>query len=143
MEPFTAANERYIIGAGKTYAVKSTGGSSTITCTSTTTGAHTGDTAFVGAYDRSYQGRDSRGAHCHSISFSYSPPYYGLTLIRANTELKSLPPKSVMFSDRTLPLSRFTSGDGRLFSARKSIEKGGSNSISSQTSSSAGIHYHG
>ena len=140
---FTAANERYIIGAGKTYAVKSTGGSSTITCTSTTAGVHTGDTAFVGAYDRSYQGRNSRGAHYHSISFSYSPPYYGLTLIRANTELKSLPPKSVMFSDRTLPLLRLEDGDGRLFSARKSIKKGGSNSISSQTSSSAGTHYHG
>ena len=140
---FTAANERYIIGAGKTYAVKSTGGSSTITCTSTTTGAHTGDTGRVGMKDKSYQGRNYRGAHCHSISFSYSPPYYGLTLIRANTELESLPPKSVMFSDRTLPLLRLEDGDGRLFSARKSIEKGGSNSISSQTSSSAGIHYHG
>ena len=140
---FTAANERYIIGAGKTYAVKSTGGSSTITCTSTTTGAHTGSTGRAGMKDRSYRGLNSRGAHCHSISFSYSPPYYGLTLIRANTELKSLPPKSVMFSDRTLPLLRLEDGDGRLFSARKSIGKGGSNSISSQTSSSAGIHYHG
>lgn len=141
---FTAANGRFIVGAGKTYAVKSTGGTSSITtASSTSAGAHSGPTFLTGRSSGSASGKYVAGSHSHLVSFNYTPPYYGLTLIKANTELNRLPSKSIMFSDKTLPLSRFTNGDGKLFLAHSVIGAGGSNLIGATTSSSAGNHVHG
>ncbi len=145
---FTAANGRFIVGAGKTYAVKSTGGTSSITtASSTTAGAHQGDYDYnikTGSRNIRGGGQDTTGSHSHLVNFNYTPPYYGLTLIKANAELNRLPPKSIMFSDKTLPLlSMFTSGNGKLFSARNVIGSGGSNSIPALTSTYAGDHFHG
>jgi len=140
---FTAADNKFIVGAGGAYAVKSTGGGASITASSTSAGAHSGPVFKTGIGFGSARGMNVAGSHSHLVSFNYTPPYYGLTLIKANTELNRLPSKSIVFSDKTLPLSRFTNGDGKLFLAHSVIGAGGSNLIGATTSSSAGNHVHG
>jgi hypothetical protein len=146
---FTDADERFIIGAGNTYAVGATGGSESITtAASDTQGVHTGSTAsgFVGSSNsaNNFHGEKSAGGHTHTLTYNYTPPYYGLRLIKADSDLLFLPAKAVMFSGASLNgLTRFSSGDGKLFSPRSSIGAGGSNTISGFTSTSSGSHHHG
>jgi hypothetical protein len=146
---FTDADGRFIIGAGKTYAVGATGGSTSITtAASDTQGVHTGSTAsgFVGSSNsaNNFHGEKSAGGHTHTLTYNYTPPYYGLRLIKADSDLLFLPAKAVMFSGASLNgLTRFSSGDGKLFSPRSSIGAGGSNTISGFTSTSSGSHHHG
>lgn len=144
---FTDADGRFIIGAGKTYAVGATGGSTSITTNaSDSQGAHTGATEKSEDFGsmRFYTGTGSAGAHVHTLTYNYTPPYYGLRLIKADSELSQLPAKAVMFAGETLSgITRFSSGDGKLFASQSSIGAGGSNTISAGTnSSSAGAHKH-
>lgn len=142
---FTAANGRFIVGAGKTYAVKSTGGSSAkMTFESTSNGAHTGKR--FQAHHREYDkgGENTAGSHSHTISFNYTPKYYGLSLIKSVAINPTLPPQAIMFADCTMPgLTRFTDGDGMMFVANNSIGSGGSNIINPLTSTTSGQHTHG
>lgn len=144
---FTSADGKFIIGAGNTYAVAATGGNTSITTSdSDSQGAHTGYTAAVdlGNSGAARTGTSSGGAHTHTLTYTYEPPYYGLRLIKANAEIDQLPAKAVMLSGTTISgLTRFSSGDGKYFSARSSIGAGGSNTISGFTSSSDGAHAHG
>lgn len=143
---FTEANGKFIVGAGGTYAVKSSGGATpSITLQSTSNGAHTGPLVFCAAwYSYPYRGENSAGSHSHTISFNYTPPYYGLSLIKSVSNNKVLPPKTIMFADKAMPgLTRFTNGDGMMFVADSSIRSGGSNTINAITSTNNGTHAHG
>ena len=61
---------RFVVGAGSTYAVNATGGSDSVTLA----------TANIPTHNHSFSGTtNSTGAHTHTINFSYSPDvdYYG------------------------------------------------------------------
>lgn len=142
---FTSADGKFVVGAGNTYAVGATGGATSLTtAVSDTQGAHTG-TSYGCAMGAGFnRGNKEAGAHTHTLTYNYTPPYYGLRLIKSNSELYVLPPKAVMLSGTTLSgLTRFSDGDGKLFSSRASIGAGGSNTISGFNSSSSGSHVHG
>lgn len=142
---FTPADGKFLVGAGNTYAVGASGGSTSVTTNSSDSqGAHTGTSIPTVGSSAPYRGEKSAGAHTHTVSFNYTPPYYGLRLIKSNSELKKLPPKAVMFAGSSMDgLTRFSSGDGKLFSPMSSLGSGGSNSIGAGSSSSDGVHAHG
>ena len=143
---FTAADGKFVVGAGGTYAVGATGGTTSLTTIeSTVQGVHTSTTGACSYnYSPAVSGTKPAGAHSHTLTYTYVPPYYGLRLIKAGSGLTTLPTNAVMFADTSMPgLSRFSSGDGKLFSARASIGAGGNNTINSFTSSSSGSHAHG
>jgi hypothetical protein len=143
---FTDADGRFIIGAGNSYSVGATGGSTSVTTNaSDTQGTHSGSSVYGGAAtDIRVSYTNAAGGHTHTLTFNYEPPYYGLRLIKASSELSELPANAVMFAGNTMSgLTRFSSGDGKLFSARSSIGSGGSNTIGATTSSSDGTHTHG
>ena len=143
---FTSADGKYIIGAGNTYAVGATGGSTSIvTGNSDSQGSHTGSPSFyAGNSSAPKGGSNAAGAHTHTLTYTYEPPYYGLRLIKADSDLSLLPAKAVVFSGTSLSgLSRFSSGDGKLFAPHSSIGAGGSNTISGFDSSNNGDHAHG
>lgn len=142
---FTSANGKFIVGAGDSYSVGATGGSTSVTTgASNSTGAHTGTTFSTGGSSGSARGTLTAGSHSHTLSFNYTPSFYGLALIKSNEELLKLPAKAVMFSGKALSgLSRFSDGDGKLFVANSSVGSGGSNTISGNTSSTGGSHTHG
>jgi hypothetical protein len=146
---FTSADGKFIIGAGNTYAVGASGGNTSLTTgNSDTQGSHNGSSAqnWVGGSgsENNFRGTGTAGGHNHTLTYNYTPPYYGLRLIKADSSLNVLPPKAVMFAGETLAgLARFSSGDGKLFSPRSSIGAGGSNTISGFTSTSSGSHHHG
>lgn len=144
---FTSADGRFLIGAGNTYAVGASGGSLSVTTGgSNNQGAHDGTGSAAGKDDptTTYRGTNTAGSHLHILTYNYTPPYYGLRLIKANTDLYKLPAKTVMFSDATLgALTRFSSGDGKLFSPRSAAGSGGTNTIAGFVSSDSGNHAHG
>lgn len=142
---FTDADGRFIIGAGNTYAVGATGGNTSLTTGgSSAAGSHTGGSFLAGYWNPPYNiGHSAAGTHNHTLTYNYTPPYYGLRLIKANIDLTILPKNAIIFSDISLNnLSRFSSGDGKLFSARSTIGSGGSNTIVGFNSSTSGSHIH-
>lgn len=145
---FTSADGKFIIGAGNTYAVAATGGNTSLTtAASDSAGSHSVASPSTYTYPSGtygIYGSAGAGSHTHTLTYSYEPPYYGLRLIKADSDLSYLPAKAVMFSGSSLSgLSRFSSGDGKLFSSRTSIGAGGSNDVGAGTSSSSGSHAHG
>lgn len=145
---FTSADGRFIVGAGSSYSCDSTGGSTSITTASSDSqGAHTGSTKLQYYFNNDIDtasGENSAGSHNHTLTYDYTPPYYGLRLIKNNANCYTFPAKAVLFAGSSMNgLTRFSSGDGKLFSARSSLGAGGNNTISGFTSSSAGLHQHG
>lgn len=146
---FTSADGKFLIGAGNTYAVGATGGSTSLTTASSDSqGGHSvmSPSTLVRDSASTIEGakKYTAGAHTHTLTYNYTPSYYGLRLIKADSELPTFPPKAVIFSGSSVSgLSRFSSGDGALFSPRSSLGAGGSNSIGATTSSSDGVHSHG
>ena len=143
---FTSADGKYPVGAGSTYAVGATGGSTSITTNaSDSQGSHNGSASFTNNAGTPFEtGKSAAGAHTHTLSFNYEPPFYTLRLIKADSELPQLPANGVVLSASTLSgLTEFTTPEGKILKVAATIGSGGNNTIPAGTSSSIGEHHHG
>jgi len=145
-ERFDSADNRMIVGAGSTYSVGQTGGSTSLSGGTTNSSAHLGNTMNVIAFSSPGGGDVSNvnatDSHSHTWSGSYLPDYQNVVLIKATQEHKTLPSKSiVMTQDNTNPGS-LTSvfEDDRFFRGNSTVSQGNSQSASFSTT---GEHRHG
>ena len=97
---FTSADDKNIIGAGSTYILASTGGSTSVSVSGSTTSTSTHGVANLtvtniggagGSTNTGYNG--SAGAHSHTFSGSgtFDPQYYAMVLMKATSDRAFIP----------------------------------------------------
>lgn len=141
------ADDKYIIGAGDTYAPSATGaGDGDIDLPHTTDGAHmsSGDTYGPDNY---YAGPNTAGGHTHPAMLftSPAPNYTEHKLIKANTDISELPPNACLLKDSSggwANMTRHTPDANRFFKANSTPATGGKESGSVSSAYDAG-HDHG
>ena len=149
---FAAADARYIVGAGDTYAGGATGGGSvaTLSITTSSAGGHVGtqvDPAMRGAAGATTYGGwtgSSYGAHTHDITEAQGvvPNYQDTLLIKADDLYHELPKNAAIFSTSSFNnLNNIYTAD-RLLRANNALGTGGNANATSMTISSAGAHIH-
>jgi len=138
---YTAADGKYIIGAGSTYAVddNGAGGGSQVKNT-TTNGNHTGTGSYADGV--SSAGTSTSGNHNHTLTYTFVPPYQQCYLIKSTGPAAQLPQNGVLFGQADLGLTNIWTA-GNMFKAAAGVGTGGSLTISGITSSSQGNHNHG
>ena len=98
---FTAANARFIVGAGGTTAVGGTGGTGAITPTANTAGSHTGALGSV-VIGGQWHADANNAAHSHSWSaITPGSPYSSFRLIHADLDMLSIPQNVGVFKHTT------------------------------------------
>ena len=138
---YTAADGKYIIGAGSTYAVDDTGaGDGSEVRSTSTNGNHTGSGSYRDA--ASSAGTSTTGNHSHTLTYTFVPPYQQCYLIKSTGPAAQLPQNGVMFGQSNLGLTNIWT-DGYMFKAAAGVGTGGSLTISGITSSAVGNHTHG
>ena len=145
---FSAADGKFIVGAGSTYAVAATGGSATVSASADSGygGLHSGTTHGVydcGLYAASIYGEDdtTSGSHSHSIAATaYTPKKQNMTLIKANNELATVPAQGMFFATSTIAGFSVFSSSSFLFGAASVSETALAKTV---TCSSDGSHNHG
>ena len=138
---YNAADGKYIIGAGSTYAVDDNGaGGGQQVKNTTTNGNHTGS----GSYRRgaSSAGTNNSGNHNHTLTYTFVPPYQQCYLIKSSGPVAQLPQNGVLFGQVDLGLTNVWT-NGYMFKAAAGVGTGGSLTISGITSSAQGNHNHG
>ncbi len=112
---FTDAIGRFIVGAGSTYALGETGGSTSVSGATDTGGSHSGTTpeteqawagaSALGAGPYPYgSSPTAAGGHAHDIDFEYTPEHYQMKLIEAVAAQKVMPADGVLFlNDNSTP----------------------------------------
>lgn len=150
---YTSADNKFIVGAGSSYVVSSTGGSTTVSVSSTssTNGSHTGTTFQTGYKGSIYSGVNSvyaSGNHSHTISASdtVEPTYKTFRLIKAAADIGGIPAAVGVLSATTLANGMTAeSSSGEYIKASTTLGlTGGSLSVSiSGTTSTSGAHNHG
>jgi len=152
---FTAADGKFIAGAGDSYGVGTTGGSGSISLsgTVTTTNAHTGTGSVYRPGDTGtfgWQTYSSAGAHNHTVSDSATVEDLSRTyvLVKSDVDVDALPPNIGAFGSQSLklPLVNTHSSVNRFMKAGTvdGTEAGDNTPTSSGfTSSSNGSHTHG
>jgi hypothetical protein len=142
---FTDADEKYIVGAGSTYAVDATAASEgEVTKTSSSNGAH-GYAGSTVANGGSTVGTSSESDHSHTLAYTWTPPYVNARLIKADAGETMLPQNGVVWATSTPEgsLSNIWTDDEMFFASAGAIGTGGTNSITGLSSSSRGSHTHG
>lgn len=146
---YAAADGKFIVGAGGSYAVGATGGSwSAGTLTTSSGGAHAGSAHAKNVYftgdTTGYVNEYSGGSHTHTVAVNpYYPNRQATILIKADAETDAFPANAVVLADGALsgPTANYgTNGDYLL--GYSSIGHYGSNIVAG-TPSSAGSHNHG
>lgn len=150
---WTAANGRYLVGAGNSYSVGATGGQTTISLSMSldTAGSHAGAGGYngdtAGSSNGDWSGTLWSGDHIHTIinsSASYGVPGEEFKLIQAAADLNEIPLNCLVLATGALSgLTNVTSYNGRLLKGGATLAAVGSNTIASQTLSSIGPHVHG
>jgi len=146
---WTTADGKYIIAAGNTYAVGDVGGSTSITVATDTQGAHTGTLAPTtnhsgsGGVGNYHCGQISAGGHTHNITFTFTPAYRQIRLIKSDTNLMMFPANAIVFGNNSLSsaMTNVYSGDSKYFKANTS-RANAAGAISGISVSNAGIHTH-
>ena len=143
---YTDADEKYIIGAGDTYAVDATAASQgQKTLTSSAAGGHTGDSDSFVPESGTGPGTGAEDNHTHTLSYTWVPPYQNSRLIRADADTTILPQNGVSFriTEPEAGLDNIWTDDYMFFASAGAIGTGGTNSIAGLTSSAEGDHSHG
>jgi hypothetical protein len=96
---FTSALDKYIIGAGSTYAVAATGGSESLTPTTSSAGNCINPLFTAGASNVGWRNADT-GASTHTYTFSSNPLSRKQVLIKAGASLTELPAKGIVYSNQ-------------------------------------------
>jgi hypothetical protein len=146
---WATADGNYIVGAGSTYAVAATGSTGTFPVALATDAAmnHTGagDITNVATNGGRYRNSSSTGAHAHTQTVTWTPPYQDIYLIKAGaTPGNEFPAGSVLFSydaDKSAIATNIYT-NGYMFKANAGVTTGGSDAPS-PASNSAGAHRHG
>jgi hypothetical protein len=150
---FSSANDKFIVGAGSSYTVGTTGGNSSVSISSSlgSAGAHNGPgttgTIYYSYGTQSPTGNSSAGAHTHNVSTSTSAldAYKNFKLIKC-TSAAQIPADAILFGVSSLSgLTNVETSTDRFLRASSSYGgTGGSASFSANASSgSAGSHNHG
>ena len=147
---FTDPYDKYLVGAGDTYAVTDTGGTYALSgLTTSEAGGHSGTTFNIDNVGSSTAGGTAVAAddHSHTVGFSATPPYQGLRLIKLDsTGQEYLPANTVVFSKSNTAPSGLTGyyTDGYYFRPGATIATGGSNAaVTGWSSSTTSDHRHG
>lgn len=143
---FSAADNRYIIGAGNQYSAGDTGGSDRVLMQTTTTGTHSDHPI----YEIDFQGSGGygelcanavSGAHFHSVACTHKPQREKVVLIQADVEQQKFPSSAVVLAAGAIdPLSCVLSDNSMLFA---SSTIGTEQEETSFACSVAGSHVHG
>jgi len=142
---YTLANNRYIVGASSSRPPESTYAGDTISVTTSTAGEHLYTTNFTTYYrnPRDATSTDtsvSGGAHSHSLSFTWSPPFSAYRFIRAQMNHTLFPGNTIVLSyDTELSLSKLNVNNKYL---RGGTGEGGNSGLQLTTAAS-GEHWHG
>jgi len=155
---FTSADNRFIVGAGSSYAAGATGGSSSTPFSGTTSsaGSHPGGNhpnspgaqSGGGAGSRASGSGNTAGAHTHTFDVPISPSedvYKNFVLIKCTSSGVQLPQNAMLLATTSLSglTNVETTTDRFLRSASSYGGTGGSASLAgSVTSSSSGSHSH-
>lgn len=145
---YSAADGRFIVGAGSSYPTGSTGGSWTGgTLTTSSDGAHAGDnhstvSGFV-YYAGGVVGSASSGAHTHTVVPNVYPQRQSTILIKAGSGLTVFPANSVVFATGALTGPTTVYGTNGAFLLGSSGLSHNGASATGSTPSSAGSHSHG
>lgn len=159
-ERFTSADDKFIVGAGSSYAAGATGGSdsTTFTGSTSTTGAHV-YTSHPAVYNfsnsggqvappRPTQSTNTAGNHAHTFSVPVSPSedaYKNFVLIKC-TSSSNLPQNSMLLGAASLSgLTNVENTTDRFLRSASSYGgTGGSGTLSGSASTgTAGSHTHG
>ena len=148
---FASADGKMIVGAGVSYGVNTSGGSTSATVSGTlsSSGAHTvtssGGNSAAGTETSS---TISEGAHTHTFSagVTVTDAYKTFKLIKAGAGQSKLPTNAILFGSTSLSgLSNIETSTNRLLMANTTYGAtgGSSNPTGSATTSSNGSHRHG
>ena len=146
---FSAADGKFIVGAGSSYSYGSTGGSSTVSVSTTTDtgsdGSHVSHAASNQVTEQNTSNQtgtgDATGAHTHTSSSctSYTPKAQNMVLIKANGDKAFFPANAMFFAMDDI-------SDFSNFSATNFLRCASSNSsiaaVSNAVTSSDGSHHH-
>jgi hypothetical protein len=139
---FSAADGKYIVGAGDTYAVGANGGTGAVAKTSNTTGNHAPSTgAFCS--ESSSAGNNTVGNHSHNVTFTYQPPRQNCYLIKSDIGQTEFPAGGVIW--QALQHASLTNiwTEAKMFRALASLSTGGTDAITGRSSTSQANHNHG
>jgi len=141
---YTLANNRYIIGASSSRPPESTYAGDTISVTTSTDGEHSYTGNFTVYYrasrDATSTSNLSGGAHSHSLSFTWGPPFSAYRFIRAQRNHAFFPENTIVFSyDTELSLLKLNANNKYL---RGGTGEGGA-SVFQVTTATSGAHWHG
>ena len=103
---FSAADGKFIVGSGSTYAVAATGGSATVSASANSGSGGSHEASHHASYDCSPYATSLRGGgdttdfgHQHSIAATaYTPKKQNMALIKANSELSTVPAQGMFFA---------------------------------------------
>jgi hypothetical protein len=149
---WTSADGKYIVGAGSTYAVAATGGSTTVDQVSDTAGAHVNNLGyrFTGYWQSTGGGVSfpfastdtSAGDHTHTATLTPIIAKREQRFIKAAQDLPEFPANAVLFGAQSFasPYANIYSGDNKLVRAN-SARANAATSITGTTSSD-GDHNH-
>jgi len=153
---FTSADNRFIVGAGSSYAGGATGGSSSASFPGTTSSAgahpylsHPTSGMQGGASPSGASLAQTAGAHSHTFNIPVSPSedaYKNFVLIKCTSSGVQIPQNAMLLATTSLSgLTNVETTTDRFMRAASSYGgTGGSGSLSgSVTTSSAGSHNHG
>jgi hypothetical protein len=142
---YTLANNRYIVGASSSRPPESTYAGDTISVTTSAAGEHLyGDKFLVCVTSNrnttSTNDNVSGGAHSHSLSFTWGPPFSAYRFIRAQRNHAFFPGNTIVLSyDTELSLSKLNVNNRYL---RGGTGEGGASELQLTTAAS-GAHWHG
>jgi hypothetical protein len=139
---FNAADGKYIVGAGDTYAVGANGGSGSKSRTTTSNGNHS---PSLGAYcsENSSAGLNTTGNHTHTCAFTYLPPRQNCYLIKSDFGETEFPQGAVIW--KTAQHGSLTNiwTDAKMFRALAGVSTGGTDAITGRATNSNANHNHG
>lgn len=149
---WTAANGKYLVGAGNGYNIGATGGQTTIALNMTLNneGSHGGSPSFnqdLYGSDAGYPGANPSGNHQHTIvnaSAGYNAPGEEFKLVQAAADFNEIPINCLVLATGALSgLTNVTAYNAKLLKGGTTLAAVGSNTIASQTLSTVGDHHHG
>lgn len=148
---FTDANDKFIVGAGSTYAGGETGGNASFSVSGSlsNTGGHTGPGTQTNSGSSGGMGSTTAGAHSHNFSGSVADAideYKEFILIKADSDTPKLPSNAVLFgvSDLDDLTNIETTTDAFIRGSNTFGPTGGGSSFNFNASSSnTGGHEHG
>ena len=146
---FSAATNKYLVGAGNTYNAEATGGSDTVTVSSSSAGSHTGTSSggVSACCSNGRVGSSAAGSHHHgSSNVTFTAAYEQVQLIQCSSNQIAFPVNGVALSATTAGFSNTSNilGNGGLLKAGTSLASStGTSSFNWSSAVSAGNHSHG